>query len=316
VPIPELIVSGSIAMDRIMNFSGTYKDLIHPEKLHVLSISIFLDKVVNTDGGIAPNICFALAQLGDRPVLYGSVGPDGRDYMDRLKHAGVNTAHLHFSRLDTATFNVITDSENNQVGGFYPGAMADAASLTLDKWQGKDAIVCVAPHDPKAMRMQIDQCREFGLRLFYDPGQQVTNALPADLAAGIRAAEVVIANDYEIGQLCNKTGFSEAQLKRETPIVITTLGHEGSIIEGARLETPIRVKAVKVSKVVDPTGTGDAYRAGFMHGYARDWDLASCAELGSVIASFVLEQHGTLVKLSIPEVKKRYEATYNKEVEL
>jgi adenosine kinase len=316
MPVPELVVSGSIAVDRIMNFSGTYKDLIHPEKLHVLSISIFLDKLEDTEGGIAPNICYGLAQLGDEPVLYGSVGKDAEAYMERLKRAGINTDYLHYSRLKTATFNVMTDDDNNQVGGFYPGAMADAGTLSLERWKGSEVIVCVSAHDPKAMRMQTDQCREFGLRLFYDPGQQVTNAPAEDLAAGIEAAEVVIANDYEIGQLVKKTGISDVKLKQKTPIVITTLGHEGSVIEGSKVPKPIRIKATEVKKVIDPTGTGDAYRAGFLHGYIRGWDLRMCGQLGSVIASFILEHHGTQVKLDKDEVIKRYKKTYKQEVQL
>jgi adenosine kinase len=136
------------------------------------------------------------------------------------------------------------------------------------------------------------------------------------LQAGVKNAEVLIANDYEVGLLCSKTGTPDEELKKNVPIVITTLGKEGSLIEGSEVGKPMRIKVAKPKEVLDPTGAGDAFRAGFLHGYVRKWDLKTCAQLGSVVASFVIEQHGGQVALSQDDIVARYKQTYKEEIEL
>lgn len=299
-----------------MNFNGKYKDLIHPEKLHVLSLSVFIDKLEETNGGVGVNICYNSAQLGDNPVLLGSVGKDSTAYIDELSSKGVNTEHVHFSDLATASFSVITDSDNNQVGGFYPGAMFDADSLVVDPWQNQDALVVIAAHAPDAMRKQAEDCKRLGIKYMYDPGQQVTNLSGEDMLAGISGAEIVAVNDYEMGVMCEKAGITAEQIKAQTPIVITTFGSEGSVIEGTATTEPIKVPATKPNQVKDPSGAGDSYRAGFLHGYLRQWELRKSAQLGSVWASFIVEQHGTLHDLDKQVVSDRYEKTFNERIEL
>lgn len=316
MPKPTLIICGSIALDRIMNFSGTYKDLIKPDKLHVLSVSVLLDKMEETSGGTAANIAYNIAQLGERSILLGSVGTDAADYLKRLSASGVDTASVHISDLPTASFNVMTDSDDNQIGGFYPGAMADAANLSLERWSGQDIVVCIAAHDPQAMNSQVAECAQYGFRLVYDPGQQVSNSPATDLKAGVGAAEVILANDYELSVLCDKVNMTPEQIKANTPIVITTFGKNGSVIEGTKTQDPIKIDACKPDKIIDPTGAGDAYRAGFLYGYLRQWQLPACGQLGSVIASFVIEHHGTQIQLSEPAIIKRYRETFNEEINL
>ena len=313
---PQAIICGSIAIDRIMNFSGQYRDLIHPDKLHVLSLSVLLEELKESPGGVGANIANSLALLGDHPVLLGSVGHDAEQYINKLSAAGINTNFVHFSSLATASFNVITDIEGSQVGGFYPGAMSDSQSLTLKPWSTKNIFVVISPHDPKTMKTQVAECQKHGLRLLYDPGQQVMNVSGDDLQEGVAAAEVVIVNDYEASMLAKKITATEAQLKSKVPIFITTYGKDGSIIEGSKLERSIKVPAVKPTKVVDPTGAGDAYRAGFIFGHLRQWDLNTCGQLGAVVASFVIEQHGTQPQLSKESIMKRYQATFKERIEL
>lgn len=313
---PRPIICGSIALDRIMDFSGRYRDLIRPDKLHVLSLSVLLDKMEETPGGVAANIANGLAQLGERPVLLGSVGPDAFAYMKKLKNAGIDTAYVHTSQLPTASFNVMTDSEDNQIGGFYPGAMSDSDKLTLEPWAGEDVLVCVSAHDPAAMRSQVEECVRHGLRLVYDPGQQVSNSPAEDLKAGVEAAEVLIANDYELGALCEKTGLDADDIKATVPVVVTTLGKDGSVIEGAKAGGPIKIPACTPDKVIDPTGAGDAYRAGFLYGYLRQWQLPKCGRLGSAVASYIVEHHGTQARLSRKDIMERYRSTFNEEVKL
>lgn len=313
---PKLILCGSIAIDRIMNFSGKYRDLIKPDKLHVLSVSVLLDKLEETPGGVAANIAYTLAGLGEQSVLLGSVGPNAAAYIERLGSLGIDTQHVHVSELPTASFNVMTDSEDNQIGGFYPGAMADADGLALQSWQGQEVIVCVSAHDPKAMARQVAECTQYGLRLIYDPGQQVSNSPAEDLKAGIEAAEVLVVNDYELSVLCEKTAVSPESLKAKVPIVITTLGKDGSAIEGVKVPEPIKIAACTPAEVLDPTGAGDAYRAGFLYGYLRQWPLRDCGQLGSAVASYAVEYHGTQPPLDSKAVAERYRATFNKEIQL
>ncbi len=312
---PQLIVCGSIAIDRIMNFSGRYRDLIKPDKLHALSLSTLLDKLEDSPGGIGANIAAGLALLGEKPVLLGSVGQDAKEYIKQLGELGIDTSHIHFSDLPTASFNVITDSEDSQVGGFYQGAMSDSESLSLKPWQGQEVLVVISAHNPEAMNRQVRECRQYGLRLIYDPGQQVAD--PAtNLAAGVAAAAVLIVNDYELGLLCQKLDTSPDKLKTQVPILITTLGRDGSVIEGKDISSPLQVGIAKPRQVVDPTGAGDGYRAGFLYGYLRQWDLRKSGQLGAVVASFIVEQHGTQVHFTKQDIINRYRENFNEEIEL
>lgn len=312
---PQLIVCGSIAIDRIMNFSGRYRELIKPDKLHALSISMLLDKLEDSRGGIGANITANLAALGEEPVLLGSVGPDAKAYIKDLAERGVDTSHVHFSDLATASFNVITDSEDSQVGGFYQGAMSDSESLSFKPWQGKDALMMISAHNPQAMNRQVAECRDYKLRLVYDPGQQVSD--PAtDLAGGIEAAEVLLVNDYELGVLCDKTGINHETLRTKLPLMITTLGRDGSVIDGTLLDKPLHIGIAKPAAVVDPTGAGDGYRAGFLYGYLRQWDVRASGQLGAVVASFIIEKHGTQQQFSKQAIIDRYRENFKEEIKL
>lgn len=312
---PQLVVCGSVAIDRIMNFSGRYRDIIQPDKLHVLSISPLLDKLENSPGGVGANIAYNLALLGENPILLGSVGHDAKEYINKLRSAGVVTSGIHFSDLSTASFNVITDSENNQVGGFYQGAMSDSDTLSFEAWKDKPALAVVSAHNPKAMNRQVQECQQYGIDLVYDPGQQVSD--PAtDLKAGLDSAKIIFVNDYEMGLLSEKTGLSAGEIKNKVPVVVTTLGSDGSIIEGQSVDSAIQIPIAQPAQAVDPTGAGDAYRAGFLYGYLRQWDLVKCGRLGSVVASFIVEQHGTQQQYSKQQVTDRFKVTFNEEIEL
>jgi adenosine kinase len=295
-----------------MNFTGSYADHIQPEKLKSLSISIFLDKLVDAYGGVGANIAYSLALLGEEPVLHGSVGKDGLLYMEKLAHHGVNIAHIFESELPTASFNVITDSDQNQVGGFYPGAMFDSDALSFEPWRDKNPIVVVSPHDPKAMKRQVQECKMWGLRLCYDIGQQVSNLSGEDMREGLETAEILILNDYELTVFSKKTGASIDDIKKQTPLVITTLGKDGSVIEGTSVPGSMRVGVVKPKQVADPTGAGDAFRSGFLYGFARNWPLKACAQLGAVCGTYAVEEVGTQNHFFTPEaITKRYEQSFN-----
>jgi adenosine kinase len=314
----RLVVCGSIAIDRIMKFSGNYHDLIDAAKIDVLSLSVLVDSLTVVEGGIGANIAYNLVLLGSEVSLIGSVGPDGFDYLQRLSELGIDTQGVHMSRLLSGSFNVLTDSVGNQIGGFYPGAMSDAADLSFLPWvnSGEDIIACISAHDPVAMRRQTEECQQHKIRFVYDPGQQVSTIAAEDLRLGIEAAEVVIVNEYELSMLCTRTGISEAQLQSKVPVLITTHGEQGSRIFDKQLSAPLEISIAKPEEYVDPTGAGDAYRAGFLYGYLRQWDLKQCGRLGSVIASFTLEHHGPQAPFSREDITKRYQQTFNEEVTL
>jgi adenosine kinase len=298
-----------------MSFDGHYSDHIRPEKLDSLSISIFLKSLQDAHGGVGANIAYSLALLGDEPILLGSVGKDGLLYMERLARHGVNITHVHESALPTASFNVITDADQNQVGGFYPGAMFDSDTLVLAPWQHKNPIVVVSPHDPKAMKRQVEECRAWALRLCYDIGQQVSNLPGDEMRAGVLAAEILILNDYELSVLSAKTGMSIADIKATVPVVITTLGKKGSVIEGKNVPATITVGIAPARQVADPTGAGDAFRSGFLHGYARNWPLLACAQLGAVCGTYSVEAIGTQThSFTILEITKRYQQVFNQDL--
>lgn len=298
-----------------MNFSGRYRDLIKPDKLHVLSLSTLLDKLEDSRGGVGANIAYNLSLLGEQPVLLGSVGQDGEQYMQDLADLGVDTSNVHFSHLPTASFNVITDSEDSQVGGFYQGAMGDSESVSFAPWQGRDVLAMVSAHNPEAMNRQVEECKQYGLRLVYDPGQQIADPV-TDLKAGVEACELIFVNDYELSLLCEKISCSAKELKQKVPVLITTLGKDGSVIEGQKAGDGIKIGIAQPEKVVDPTGAGDAYRAGFLYGYLRQWDLRVCGQLGATLASLIVENHGTQHPFSKQDIKKRYTDNFKEEIEL
>jgi adenosine kinase len=310
-----IVVSGSIAIDRIMRFGGRYSDHILPDKLDSLSISIFLEELKDAHGGVGANISYTLALLGEEPILLGSVGKDALLYMEKLAKHGVNITHVFESDLPTAAFNVITDADQNQVGGFYPGAMFDSDNLSFAPWKESGAIAVVAPHDPTAMKRQVQECRGLGLRLFYDIGQQVSNLPGDEMREGVESAEILILNEYELGVVSKKTGLSVEQIKSQVPIVITTLGKNGSTIEGKAVPEAIKVGIVPPKTIADPTGAGDAYRSGFLYGLAREWPLKDCAQLGATCAAYSVETTGTQAHFfTTDEITARYTETFKQDL--
>ncbi|MBL8121209.1 carbohydrate kinase family protein [Candidatus Saccharibacteria bacterium] len=306
-----IVLTGSIAIDRIMSFGGSYADYLHAEHLDSVSVSIFLDSMQDTHGGVAANIAYTLSLLGNEPYLLGSVGADGLMYMEQLARRGINIGHVHESTLPTASFSVITDKDQNQIGGFYPGAMFDSDSLSLAPWRGQNPLVVVSPHDPKAMRRQIAEATDMSFSVCYDIGQQVSNAPPEDILEGIAVAEILILNDYELSVLSKRTGLSIADIHAKVPVVITTFGPEGSRIDGSSVHNPFSIGVATPTSVVDPTGAGDAYRAGLCYGYAHGWDLQEAAQLGASCASFAIETMGTQThSFDFPALTNRYFAAF------
>jgi adenosine kinase len=286
----RIVVTGSIAFDYLMSFPGKFTEHLLPEHLSRLSLSFLVDSMDKRRGGCAPNIAYTLALLGERPSLMGTAGRDFDEYRRWLEAAGVDTSLVkEVADKFTASFFCSTDVDNNQIASFYTGAMAHAAELSF-RTLGPIGLVIISPNDPAAMTQYVEECRAMGIDFIFDPGQQCARMSGTELADGIEGAALLICNDYEFELIRDKTGYDEQQVLARAGMLVITRGERGS-----RVMTPNGVHdvaAVPPRQVVDPTGVGDAYRAGFMKGVVRGAPPDVCARLGSVAATYALEHLG------------------------
>lgn len=290
----NIVVTGSIAQDVIYILPVLFSDQINPDTSHNISVSYLSENHQTFFGGSGANIAYTMGLLGMEPILFGSIGKTDLSNINHLSESGVNVDHLHKSRESTATFTVFTDKKNNQIGAFGGGAMYDSKSLVLASLLETipDFFVLISPHDPKRMFTQVRESKKYGLRMCFDVGQQATNGSVQLLKEGINACEVLIVNDYEMNLICERTGWTKEQIIEKVPVCITTLGASGSCIEGNSVSGQIAIPVVPVKKVIDPTGAGDAYRAGFFFGYMKNLPLHICGQLGATAAAYAVERHG------------------------
>ena len=288
-----IAVTGSMAYDYIMSFPGRFVEHILPDQLHVLSVSFLVDSMRRERGGCAGNIAHNLALLGQQPLLIATVGQDAREYIALLHEQGVDiTGVMIVPDEFTASFFVSTDRDNNQIASFYTGAMARAAQLSLrDHHPETIELAIISPNDPAAMVKYVRECQELGIPYVYDPSQQIPRLTSEQLLEGIRGAEVLIVNDYEFGMIRRRTGLSEDEIGHMVKTLVITRGERGSQIRTR--EGVWDIPAVPPCRLVDPTGVGDGYRAGLITGmrYGLPWEVAG--RMGSLAATYVLEEHGT-----------------------
>jgi adenosine kinase len=308
----NVVLTGSVAFDCLMTFPGLFREQILPEKLDTLSLSFLVDSLTRHRGGIAGNIAYTLALLGERPRLMATVGKDFGEYRAALEALGVDTALTRqYEDCYTGSFFATIDKANCHLASFYPGAMARAGELSLRGVEPRPDWVVVSPNDPAGMIQYARECRELGLALMYDPSQQAARMDGADIAVGLDACRILICNEYEFGLIAKKTGRSESQLE-SIPVVIVTLGEKGSRIKAGskRFEIPI----VPARKVADPTGVGDAFRGGLLKGMMRSapWDV--CGRMGALAAAYCIEEVGTQNhKFTRAEFLARYEQSFGKD---
>jgi adenosine kinase len=313
----RIIVTGSIAYDYVMVFPGHFQDHILPEKMHVLSVSFLVDSMKRLRGGTAPNIAYNLALLGQKPEVVGTVGQDFAEYRAWLDSKGVITDGIKVIDEDfTASCFINTDLRHNQITAFYPGAMAKASTLTLEGMGlSKSDLVLIAPNDPAAMAGHAEECTRLGIPYLYDPSMQAPRMTGVELEAGFKGAKVLTGNDYEFGMMAEKLGITEDQLRRKVPITVMTKGEAGALItvEGTEYEIP----PASPTAVVDPTGAGDAYRAGLVTGMARGFSWPVIGRLGALTAVYAIEQTGTQHHYySLPEFVERYRSNFGQSDEV
>ena len=307
----KIIVSGSIAFDYLMWFPGRFKEHILPEQIDRLSVSFLVDRMEKRRGGVAPNIAYTLALLGERPGVIGTVGQDFGDYRAWLEERGVDcSAVVEIPDLFTASFFVNTDLDNNQIATFYTGAMALAHELSLASQAGSADLVVVSPEDPRTMVKRPAECKALNIAYVYDPSQQIVRLSAEELAAGIDGCFLLVVNEYEFGMIRNKTGWGEAEILEHAGGLIKTQGDKGAemLVDGEAHHIPV----VPPGRIADPTGVGDAFRGGMLCGYSLGlpWEVAG--RMGSLAATYVLEQVGTQSHSYTPaEFVGRYREQFN-----
>lgn len=290
-----IAVSGSIATDHLMRFPGRFADQFLADQLAHVSLSFLVDDLVIRKGGVGGNIAYAMGVLGAAPLLIGAVGPDFAEYQSWLEDNGVDCSAVTLSETaHTARFVCTTDEDMAQIASFYPGAMTEAGDISVTEIsEGRDLdLVLVGANDPAAMMRHTAECRELGLPFAADPSQQLARLDGAQATELIEGAEYLFTNEYEWGLLRQKTGLTESQIRDKVGLRVTTLGKNGVEIVG-KDGTDLRVGVVPETSKVDPTGVGDAFRAGFLVGRAKGLGLERAAQLGSFIAVLVLETTGT-----------------------
>jgi adenosine kinase len=292
----SLLVTGSIATDHLMSFPGRFADSLVVEQLDKIALSFLVDDLEVRRGGCAANICFGLGNLGLRPVLVGAVGEDFVDYRSWLERHNVDCESVHVSESKhTARFVCTNDSTMAQIASFYAGAMSEAREIELapvvDRVGGV-TFVLVGPNDPEGMLRHTDECRQRGYPFIADPSQQLAFGDGAMIRELIDGASILFSNEYESALIEKKTGWSAAEVLDRVGTQVVTLGAEGVRIDRAG-EEPIVVAAVPEIAKVEPTGVGDAFRAGFLAALEWDLSLERAAQLGCLLAVHVVEKVGT-----------------------
>ncbi len=291
-----IAVTGSIATDHLMRFPGKFSEQLLAEHLQKVSLSFLVDDLVVHRGGVAGNMAYAIGVLGGSAVLVGAAGIDFTDYREWLESAGVDCGGVLISdTAHTARFVCTTDVDMAQIASFYPGAMSQARNIKLADVvaaTGQPELVIVGANDPDAMFAHTDECRKLGLAFAADPSQQLARLSGAEIRRLVDGATYLFSNDYEWDLMLSKTGWTDADVLAQVGLRVTTLGAEGVDLVGAD-GTRIHVGVVPETARVDPTGVGDAFRAGFLTGRGVGLDLERSAQLGSLVAVLVLETTGT-----------------------
>lgn len=287
----KIVLTGSIAFDYLMTFPGRFQDHILIDKLDCISLSFLVDTLVRRPGGNAANIAYNLALLGEHPSVMATVGEDFEEQRQWLEDKGVDTNPIHtVPGVATASFFVNTDQCNAQIASFFTGAMAHASELTFSQLSEKPDLVVISPNDPRAMANYTRECLDLAIPYIYDPSQQLVRLGEMDVKAGIEGALALFVNEYEFSLIQEKTGLDLSAMLECCQFVVVTCGEKGSLIHSA--EGQISIPIVPPRAILDPTGVGDAFRSGFLKGYAHELNFERCGQMGALAATYCLESDG------------------------
>jgi len=305
-----VVASGSIAFDYILTFAGRFSEHIVPDKAHVINLSFLVDSLVRRRGGVAGNYAYTFALLGYPAAVLATAGSDAAEYRAWLESLGIECSGLRILEdATTATGFTTTDLDDNQITGYFGGAMMRAAMLGLADTVADPEVVIIGPNDPSAMLRLVAECRHRRVRWVFDPAHQLPHLSARDLEEGSRGAWILIGNDYEIGLIQERTGRELAGLLEWAEMVVTTRGRHGSALSNR--QGTVEVNAAHAVQVLDPTGAGDAYRSGLVAGLLRGLDLERAGRIASVAASYVVEHRGTIEhRYSLEDVAARYALAY------
>jgi adenosine kinase len=309
----NILVSGSIAYDSIMDFPDHFKNHILPDKIHNLNVSFLIGGMKLNYGGTAGNIAYNLKLLGEIPAIISTAGKDFEKYRqwmeeNNIDHSGVKIIEDEF----TALAHIITDKSDNQITAFYPGSMKYSGG-EIKKELLRDSLAIVAPGFQMDMVEYPRAYKENNVPYIFDPGQQIPALSAEDLKGGMDGAKAFISNDYELSMVIKKTGWSEDDILQRAEILVTTFGEKGSVIKAGKEKWEI--PPAKPKNTSDPTGAGDAYRAGFLKGIIKKWPLEKVGRLASVVSAYTVETYGTQThKFSWEDIKVRYKKNFKEEI--
>ncbi len=310
-----IYITGSMAYDRIMNFPGQFSDHILPEKIHILNVSFWIDHMQEKRGGTGGNIAYTLALLGEKPRILASVGKDFGPYEDCLKDLDLPLDGLRrIPDTLTAGAYITTDKDNNQITGFYAAAMLIPCEYSFDGLNAQADLAIISPTNKEDMIGHARFYKQKGLRYIFDPGQQIPVFNGEELLEVLSGAFLLASNDYELEMILKACGRTRAELAGLVGAIVTTLGDRGSLIN--RNGDCEEIGVARPLRVQDPTGAGDAFRAGLIKGIIHGLPLGDSARLGAVCASFCVEHYGTQEHCFTPaEFKSRHQAAFGRPVE-
>ena len=308
----KILVSGSVAFDRIMDYHGLFADSLVVDKMHSINLSFTVEKLSVEFGGTAGNIAYNLALLGESPEVIATAGADFNSYRSHLLLSGVDPKTIKVLEGElTASAVVFTDSADNQISAFHPGAGKFPYDTPVET-EGR-AIAIIAPGNVEDMTALPEYYRRKGMRYCYDPGQQISALTAEQLKDGISGAHTVFASDYEFGLIAQKTGWTAQSILEKVTNLVVTYGSKGSRV--FTKEGEYKVEAAPAKNAEDPTGAGDAYRAGFLKGMVLALPLESCAKLGGLVAAYAVETYGTQThRFTLSEIAERYKKSYGEKL--
>ncbi len=312
----RFLVNGSIAFDLLLSHDGSFLSGIDPKNLDRLSVNYLAHGYVRHHGGVAANIGWNLALLGQKPVLVSAVGSDGQEYLKLLQSRGVDVSFVQtVEHAVTATALIATDSDERQISFFHPGADGTATMPDFSAMKKDIAFAIMGPRNPMLMLQGAEQCRKHGIPYLFDPGQLVHAFGQDEFRHAVTGSRGLVVNEYEWGIAREKLSWQEADVVKACGLLIATLGDKG--IRFVTAEHDLTVPACKPDRIINPTGAGDAARAGFLIGLASKWSLLDTGRLAAIMGCLLVEQEGTLLdRLDLKNVQKRAKENYGEELPL